>query len=267
MRVTGGTPPTVDTQVDDCERRRWSAWRVGLGLTLPLAAVVLMWVLLAWRRNILDEGGTVFVGAAPLMGRWRLDFKPEFVVAVVLGLALLVWWPPLVRRLAWNRLLPGSWLVSLGWTLAINMHGGWRRLGAPLDSRQDYLYTARNTVTDPFDFLRTFTRELRTYPIHVQGHPPGPVLGLEALERLGISGASGSALVLVGIACLASPLVLIAVRAGGRVGGQEGGGVRGADAVGHLGGNLGGRRVRCGGGGFRHSLGAGCRSVGRLARR
>ena len=213
MRVTGGTPPTVDTQVDDCERRRWSAWRVGLGLTLPLAAVVLMWVLLAWRRNILDEGGTVFVGAAPLMGRWRLDFKPEFVVAVVLGLALLVWWPPLVRRLAWNRLLPGSWLVSLGWTLAINMHGGWRRLGAPLDSRQDYLYTARNTVTDPFDFLRTFTRELRTYPIHVQGHPPGPVLGLEALERLGISGASGSALVLVGIACLASPLVLIAVRA------------------------------------------------------
>ncbi|MEZ5373059.1 MAG: hypothetical protein R2704_10020 [Microthrixaceae bacterium] len=190
-----------------------SRLRVGVGLALPVLGLVLIGVLRAWQVRIFADGGSVHLNAAPLLGTWRVDLRPELAVAVVVGAALVRWWPRLTRRLGWGRLLAGSWLVTLAWALAVNATGGWRGLGEPLDGRQEYLYTSRNTLSDPFDFLATFVRELRSYPIHVQGHPPGPVLGLEALERLGIAGASGMSLVLVCVACLASPLVLIAVRA------------------------------------------------------
>lgn len=192
---------------------RSNPWRVGLGLLLPVVAIGLIAVLRAWQQRIFAAGRSVHLDGAPLLGVWGLDLRPELAVVALGGVALVVWWPRLTRSLSWGRVLAGSWLVSLAWTLAINLNGGWAGLGEPLDHRQEYLYTVRNTLTDPLDFLRTFVVELRSYPIHVQGHPPGPVLGLEALERVGIGGASGMSLVLVAVACLASPLVLVAVRA------------------------------------------------------
>lgn len=198
---------------DTEDAERWSPWRVAAGLAIVGLAVGLLWVLWAWQQRIWDSGGTVKLGAAPLFGLWETDWAPELLVAAVGGLALVIWWPRLTRTLGWGVLLACSWLVSLGWTLAINLPGGWTGLGTPLDDPHEYLYTVRNSLTDPLLFLSRFVDQLRSYPIHVQGHPPGPVIGLEALQRLGIRGASGTAFVLVAVACLASPLVLIAVRA------------------------------------------------------
>lgn len=195
------------------DRSRWSPGRVGAGLAIVASAVVLLWVLWGWQQRIWDSGGTIRLGAAPLFGEWVTDWAPELLVAAVGGVTLVIWWPKLTRTLGWGALLVGSWVVSLGWTLAINLPGGWSGLGAPLEDPHEYLDAVRNTVTSPLEFLDTFVEQLRGYPIHVQGHPPGPVLGLDILDRIGISGASGMALVLVCVACLASPLVLIAVRA------------------------------------------------------
>ena len=203
----------MTTDPIDDQPARWSPWRVASGLAILVVGVGLLWVMGAWQQHIWDSGGTIMLGAAPLFGLWETDWAPELIVAALLGGALVVWWPRLTRTLSWVGLLAGSWLVSLGWTLAINLPGGWTGLGAPLDDPHEYLAAARNSPTDPLVFIGRFVDELRGYPIHVQGHPPGPVLGLEALDRIGIRGASGTALVLVGVACLASPLVLIAVRA------------------------------------------------------
>ncbi len=203
----------MTTDPIDDQPARWSPWRVASGLAILVVGVGLLWVMGAWQQHIWDSGGTIMLGAAPLFGLWETDWAPELIVAALLGGALVVWWPRLTRTLSWVGLLAGSWLVSLGWTLAINLPGGWTGLGAPLDDPHEYLAAARNSPTDPLVFIGRFVDELRVYPIHVQGHPPGPVLGLEALDRIGIRGASGTALVLVGVACLASPLVLIAVRA------------------------------------------------------
>lgn len=204
-------PATGGWDTDDAGR--WSPCRVAAGLAIVGTAVGLLWVLWAWQQRIWDSGGTIRLGAAPLFGEWVTDWAPELIVAAFGGAALVLWWPRLARTLSWGALLVGSWLVSLAWTLAINLPGGWVGLGAPLDDPHEYLDAVRNSVTDPLVFIEGFVDQLRGYPIHVQGHPPGPVLGLEALQRLGIRGASGTALVLVGVACLASPLVLIAVRA------------------------------------------------------
>lgn len=192
---------------------RWSQRRAASGLAIVGIAVALQWVLGWWQQHIWDSGGTVKLGAAPLFGEWSVDLAPELIVGVLGGAALVAWWPKLTRSLSWRALLGGSWLVSLGWTLAINLPGGWVGLGAPMDDSHEYLVTARESLGDPFRFVDTFVEQLRGYPIHVQGHPPGPVLGLGALRGLGLDGASGISLVLVCVACLASPLVLIAVRA------------------------------------------------------
>jgi hypothetical protein len=54
-------------------------------------------------------------------------------------------------------------------------------------------------VGDPLEFLRTFADRLPSYNIHTQGHPPGMVLVLWVLDRLGLPGTGPNlALVLAG---------------------------------------------------------------------
>jgi hypothetical protein len=67
-------------------------------------------------------------------------------------------------------------------------------------------------VHDPLTFLRTFTERLPTYNIHTQGHPPGMVLVLWTLDRVGLGGLGANlALVLAGGAASIAA-VMVAVR-------------------------------------------------------
>jgi hypothetical protein len=67
-------------------------------------------------------------------------------------------------------------------------------------------------VGAPLDFLATFTSRIAEYRIHVQGHPPGFLLFLSFLDRVGLGRPSVVAAIEIAGGALAVPAVLLAVR-------------------------------------------------------
>ena len=62
------------------------------------------------------------------------------------------------------------------------------RITAPLTTRHEYEPFAAG-VGDVGDLVRHYTAGLAGAPVHVQGHPPGPVVVAWLLDRAGLGGA------------------------------------------------------------------------------
>jgi hypothetical protein len=173
------------------------------------AAVVV--VALAWGTFAVADAG-VALRAAPLMGHWRGHGGPAVVVAVLLGAALVAAGPSVAARAPWRAVPWGAGLAAAGWATALAASDGWDRLTAPLTTRHEYEPFAAG-ITDVGGFVDGFTDGLRTFPVHVQGHPPGPVVLAWALDRAGLGGAgwlAGLALAGWGVAVA---VALVAARA------------------------------------------------------
>jgi hypothetical protein len=84
-------------------------------------------------------------------------------------------------------------------------------LTRPLTHGADYL-AAVDRVSSVPDFLRTFVDRIDSYPIHVQGHPPGQVVMLWLMDRAGAGGPGAAAVLTLGSAAIAIAGVLTVVR-------------------------------------------------------
>ena len=167
----------------------------------------------AWAIGVHLDGidPRMHVGAAPLVGSYDLRLGPGILPAATLGLAGAVWGPALAARLRFGALLAAAWGASAAWALVLASAGGAGALAQPLTTRYEYL-DAVDRVGSPGTFLRQFLTELPTYPTHVRGHPPGMVLVLWALDRVGLGGADPAAALVIGAGALAAPAALIALR-------------------------------------------------------
>jgi hypothetical protein len=147
-------------------------------------AVALVWGTLA------VAGARVSLRAAPLMGHWRWQGSPGLVVPAVIGLAVAAAGPSVAARLAPRRatLATASGVVAVAWTVALAASPGWDRVTAPLTTRHEYEPFAAQ-VADIGDLVRHYTAGLAGAPVHVQGHPPGPVVLAWILDRAGLGGA------------------------------------------------------------------------------
>jgi hypothetical protein len=176
---------------------------------LPVAcAAALVWAghLLGARLEDLDP--RVHVGAPPLVGSFDAQLSARLAPAVAVAATAVVLAPSLAARLAWNRLLTGTALAAAAWAVALGWAAG--SLTAPLRSRYELL-TAVPAVHA--GFLKGFVAALPTYATHVRGHPPGGVLLLAGMDRLGLGGAGWAAALCLVAAAAAAPLVMIATRA------------------------------------------------------
>jgi hypothetical protein len=92
------------------------------------------------------------------------------------------------------------------------------RIVAPVRAPREYR-AALPMVHDTGAFLSDFVANIRMYPVHVQGHPPGTVLVLSALRDLGLTSAWWPAALFIVGGAAAVPAVLVAARelAGERV--------------------------------------------------
>jgi hypothetical protein len=180
--------------------------RVGL---VAWAAVVA--VALVWGTVVVADAG-VAIRAAPLMGHWRGHGGPAVVAAVLLGAALVAVGPALAARAPWRTVPWGAGVAAAGWATALAAADGWHRVTEPLTTRHEYEPFAAG-ITDLGGFLAGFPDDLRTIPVHVQGHPPGPVVLAWALDRIGLGGAGWlAALALAGWG-VAAAAALVAARA------------------------------------------------------
>jgi methylthioxylose transferase len=173
--------------------------------------VAVVAVALAWGTWAVADGG-VALRAAPLYGRWRWHAGWGLVPAVLAG-GLVVACGPAVARHVHRRFLPvAAGLAAVAWTLALAAADGWSALTEPLTTRHEYEpFAAR--IHDLAGPLGRFTEGFGAFPIHVQGHPPGPLALAWLLDRVGLGGAGWLAAVAIAGWGAAVGAALVAVRA------------------------------------------------------
>jgi hypothetical protein len=186
-------------------RRRRHAERVGLVGWTTVVAVAVVWGTL----SVADAG--VGIRAAPLMGRWDEHPGWGLAPAAALGAAAACQGPALAARLPWRRLLAATALTTLVWTVALAASDGRDRLTEPLTSRHEYAPAAAQ-VDDIGAYVRAYVDHLGDQPVHVQGHPPGPVVLAWLLDRIGLAGAGWLAAVALAGWALAAACTLVAAR-------------------------------------------------------
>jgi hypothetical protein len=181
------------------------------GVRLALAAwALLVAVALAWGTWRVAGSG-VALRAAPLMGRWHPPAIGGLLPAGLLAGTVVALGPPLARSLPWRRVPPLAAVTAALWATALAAADGWDRITAPLTTRHEYEpFAAR--VGDLGAFLRSYVAELPGRPVHVQGHPPGPVVLAWLLDRLGLGGAGWLAALVIASWGAAVAFALVATR-------------------------------------------------------
>jgi hypothetical protein len=173
--------------------------------------VAVVVVALAWGTwSIADSG--VALRAAPLYGRWRWHAGWGLVPAVLAGGLVVACGPAVARRVPSRLLAPLAGLAAVTWTLALAAADGWSAVTAPLTTRHEF-EPFGSRVDDLGGLLGRFTEELAAFPIHVQGHPPGPLALAWLLDRVGLGGAGWLAAVAIAGWGAAVAAALVAVRA------------------------------------------------------
>jgi methylthioxylose transferase len=153
----------------------------------------------------------IHVNAPPLVGSvdWRPD--PTLLLPLAVAAAVVVVGPSLAARLTWRRLMLATTATALVWPVALALLDGGHALARPVVSNDDYL-AAVASVGTPASFLEGYVDRIAAYPVHVQGHPPGLVLVLWALERAGLGGSGAATALYLGGGAAAAPAVLVAAR-------------------------------------------------------
>lgn len=177
------------------------------------AAIVLVVTARWWGLELLSDGVVLKLNAVPWFGRWETTARPGVLVWPAAFAGSVVVAGPLVARRASMPVLLASTAVASGvWAVLLFLTDlPATRIGEPLESRFDYL-AAVPDVGSPLTFLRDFVDQIASYPIHVQGHPPGMVLLLWLLDRIGLDGSTPAAVLVLTVAASAPVAVLLTVR-------------------------------------------------------
>jgi hypothetical protein len=161
--------------------------------------------------HLASRHGGYHVDAAPFVGRWAVSAGWSAAPLVAFGVTAVVAAPRLADRLSWRRLLLVAFAAAVAWTILLAASEGLDAVARPARSPAGYL-AGVPLVESPARFLRTFTADWMRYPTHVKAHPPGLVVALWVVDRLGLGGAWWAAAIEVAGGALAVPAVLVAVR-------------------------------------------------------
>ena len=180
---------------------------------LPLLAWIgLVGVGWAWGTALNARGVEILLNAPPLYGDWDLRIGPGAAIPIAVATAIAIAAPAARRTLGWGSLLIAVALSAFAWAVALALAAGPGAIAEPLEGPNEYL-PAVALVESPGELLGTFTERINEYTTHVRSHPPGMLLGLWGLERIGLGGSLPAALLILGIAASAMPAALIALRA------------------------------------------------------
>ena len=202
----------------DARARTPDARRLRASSTVPVVA--------AWCGLVISGGVLVYV-LLVASGAKRLDGVPlhaafdphvSWSVAVpILVASIAIASRRAVGALPWPTLLGATWLSAATWALALALVRGVDRIGAPFGQPHDYL-AVLGRVDSLGAFLSSFVDEIASFPVHVQGHPPGFVVVATVVRAVGLGGPLPLALLCVAVGAAAAPLALVTVR---EVAGEE----------------------------------------------
>ena len=203
MPLLDGPRPYSDRVV----RRLWVA------VAVPVA--VLLCTL--WAHLLTREGYRLNLSSPPFVGHADVRTGVGTPLAVLLA-ALVIWrGPQVAQRSTWNTLLGLTFAGATAWAVSLALVDGPRRgLRYPLTSRDEYLHDVPR-VHDVTGFLGEFAQHVVVGPgqwvTQVSGHPPGLLLLLAGLRRIGLRGPWPATVLVVLAGCSAVVAVLVVVRA------------------------------------------------------
>ncbi len=150
---------------------------------------------------------------APFTGRFRFKVAAGSLLAPATAVTVLAAVRTgLTDRLRWGVLLGASYLAALWWAMSLALVDGGNGFAAPIASPAGYLRDVPAVGSHPGHFLRTFVEQAPHYSVATRTHPPGPVLLLWGLGKLGIHRPEVIGIVLTVLACAYVPLLAVAVR-------------------------------------------------------
>ena len=162
-------------------------------------------------RGLVVDGAHLRLPFPPLDA--SLDWRPgwRLVWSISVGIAAIVWGPRFARACSWRLLLVGSTALGAAWAVSLALLDGANGLVGSVTLKNEYLLGV-DRVGSPLAFLGGFVDHLAEFRVHVQGHPPGYLLLLWALDRVGLGSPSVVATMEIVVGALAIPAVLVAVR-------------------------------------------------------
>lgn len=158
------------------------------------------------------QANNMLVQAPPLTAHFDFTLPVGIWVAVAFAIGAVAFAPTLVERLSWRGLLWGSFFAAFAWTFTLAMSGGVSGLATSVRSPVDYLAGVPDIGSDPLGYLANFTTQIGAYPSHVRSHPPGLVLALWGLGKVGLGSANVIAVIFIAGGAAGVPAVLLAVR-------------------------------------------------------
>jgi hypothetical protein len=192
---------TASAQHRDGQRRDLLIW---FGLSAAGLAVTALAV---------KGGAALGTRSAPFLGSYRFNLGFASVLAPAwAALVISSCRRGLLERLRWSALLAGAWAAALVWSLALALVDGAAGLTRSLQSTDNYLKDVPLVGDNALEFLRRFTADAPHLSTAARGHPPGPVLLLWALQRIGLTDRLSLGLLICGLGALIVPLTLGAVR-------------------------------------------------------
>jgi hypothetical protein len=106
-----------------------------------------------------------------------------------------------------------SYLAALVWAVALALVDGGHGLARPVLDPDEYQVDVVKVGDNPVGFLRGFVDNAASHAPATRGHPPGPVLLLWGLQRLGLDRPVAIGLLITAIGAVTVPLALACVRA------------------------------------------------------
>lgn len=186
--------------------------RAGL-VAVGLAGALVAGALIAGLR-LRADGVRLYLGGPLLAGSWdpRLPAAVVFPILVALGVIAAA-----RVALPWGRLLAACALAAAAWAVSLAYIDGREGLLRGLSSYHDYLADVPR-VQSLAGLLSGYVGHVRVdsvdpWTTHVGGHPPGMLLLLTVLDRLGLGGAAWAATLCIAVGASAVPAILIATRA------------------------------------------------------
>jgi methylthioxylose transferase len=158
-------------------------------------------------------GAQLGTRSAPFLGSYRFTVGFASALAIIVAAAVIFG----AQRgrfdeLPFPSVLAVGWAATFGWSLSLALVDGVAGLTRSLQSPDNYLTDVPGVGDEPLAFIRTFTGHADGHSVAARGHPPGPVLLLWALNRLGLTDRLALGVVIAALGALITPLVLSAVR-------------------------------------------------------
>ncbi len=159
------------------------------------------------------NGAELGTRSAPFLGSYRFAFGFTSVLApIVAGIILLAAHRDRFDRLPFRSVLAVGWLGTFAWAMSLALVDGAAGLTRSLQAPDNYLTDVPRVGHDVLAYLGSFTDDAPDHSVAARGHPPGPVLLLWALHRLGLTDRLALGVLIAALGALVTPLVLSAVR-------------------------------------------------------